>query len=138
MQTSKTLKQGIVTAVGRRKTATARIRLYNKKGPFLINNKSIDEYFPSLSDKQTYLEPFKLLNVLDKYSFSAKVTGSGKTGQLGAVVHGLSRALAKLDAKNYRPLLKKNKFLTRDQRMKERRKPGYAQSARARKQSPKR
>ena len=125
-------------AVGRRKTANARIRLYLKKGDLIVNDKPIEEYFPLESDKQTYTQPLKLTGTLDKFSITAKVEGSGKTGQLEAVVHGIARALAKVDPDKFRPVLKKHGLLTRDSRMKERRKAGLAQSARAKKQSPKR
>jgi small subunit ribosomal protein S9 len=134
----KTKKSNYIYSVGRRKTASARVRLYPKKGPILVNDVPIEQYFPLEVYKTFYLEPFRITDTQEKYSASIKVIGSGKTGQLGAVVHGLSRALAKADEKKYRPLLKKRGFLTRDPRMKERRKPGLAQSARARKQSPKR
>jgi len=128
---------GYVHAVGRRKTANARVRLYAKKGPIIVNDKPIEAYFPLESHKALYLEPFRITETLDRYSASIKVLGSGQSGQLGAVVHGLARALAKADPK-YRTPLKRRGLLTRDQRMKERRKPGLAQAARARKQSPKR
>lgn len=133
----KTAKKYIY-AVGRRKTATARVRLFLKKGPIIVNQKPIEEYFPLSSQKTYYLQPFKATNTLDKFSATIKVFGSGKTGQLEAVRHGLSRALAIAEPDKYRPALKKRGFLTRDSRMKERRKAGYAQSARAKKQSPKR
>ncbi|MCH7952062.1 30S ribosomal protein S9 [Patescibacteria group bacterium] len=135
---TKTKKSDFIHAVGRRKTANARIRLYQKKGPIIVNDMPIEEYFPLKVYKHDYLEPFQTTNTLEKYSATIKVLGSGKSGQLGAVVHGIARALAKADPKKYRPLLKKRGFLTRDPRMKERRKPGLAQSARAKKQSPKR
>lgn len=135
-QTAK--KSDFIYSVGRRKTARARIRLSPKKGPILVNDISIDKYFPLKVYKTNYLEPFRITETLDKYSATIKVEGSGKIGQLGAVVHGLSRALAKADQKKFRPILKKHGLLTRDARMKERRKPGLAQSARAKKQSPKR
>jgi len=131
-------KSNTIFTVGRRKTSTARIRLYQKKGPILINDKPIEEYFPLESQKTAYLEPFNLTKTLGRFSATVKVLGSGKQGQLGAVIHGFARALALAEPKDYRPILKKHGLLTRDQRMKERRKPGLAQSARAKKQSPKR
>ena len=134
----KTKKTDFYYAVGRRKTANARVRLYHKKGQIIVNEVPIEEYFPLKVDKQKYLEPFRLTNSLEKFSATVKVNGSGKYGQLGAVIHGFSRALATIDPKEYRPVLKKHGFLTRDSRRKERRKPGLAQSARAGKQSPKR
>lgn len=131
-------KPDFIYALGRRKTADARIRLYRKKGPLLVNDKPIDVYFPLESEREKYLAPFKITRTLGKFSATVKVQGSGKSGQLGAVVHGLARALSTVDPKEYRPILKKAGLLTRDSRMKERRKAGYAQSARAKKQSPKR
>lgn len=131
-------KKDYIYAVGRRKTASARVRLYPRKGPILVNQKPIEEYFPLEVWQHKYLKPFQLTNSLDKYSATIKVSGSGKLGQLGAITHGLARALSQADPKDYRPLLKKHGLLTRDPRMKERRKAGLAQSARAKKQSPKR
>lgn len=131
-------KDRYIWAVGRRKTATATIKLYSKKGELLVNEKQISDYFPSEVDEVLYSEPLRTTNLLGKVSATFKVTGSGKNAQLGAVVHALSRAINKLDEEKYHSLLKKKGFLTRDPRMKERRKPGYAQKARAKKQSPKR
>ncbi len=89
-------------------------------------------------NKIVYEEPFKTTETEGKYYASIKVTGSGKNGQLGAVTHGLARALDKVNPEDYHASLKKAGLLTRDPRMKERRKAGLAQSARAKKQSPKR
>jgi small subunit ribosomal protein S9 len=125
-------------AVGRRKTATARVSLKIKPGDMLVNNKPIFEYFPSEAEKNIYLTPLKLVGLEEKCSLIIKVNGSGKSGQLGAVQHGIARALSLVDPQKYRPIMKRHGLLTRDQRMKERRKAGYAQSARAKKQSPKR
>ncbi len=134
----KTSKPEFIYAVGRRKTASARVRLYLKKGPILVNEKPIEEYFPLESHKQQYLKPLKITKTEGKFSATVKVIGSGKSGQLGAVMHGIARALSLADSKEFRPVLKKHGLLTRDPRMKERRKSGLAQSARAKKQSPKR
>lgn len=141
-------------AVGRRRTATARVRLYpltkaKKKdlkiwdyklapGALIVNKKPASDYFPGEVFKLAYSEPFRTTNTSNKFAATAQVSGSGKIGQLEAVVHGIARALEKSDQEKYRPILKKRGFLTRDSRMKERRKAGYAQSARAKKQSPKR
>jgi len=125
-------------AVGRRKTATARVRLYQKKGDFLVNQLAAGQYFTSKDAVVKYMFPLKLTGTEAKFSFSAKVEGSGKSAQLDAVVHGLARALAKIDADVYKPLLKKQGLLTRDSRMKESRKVGTGGKARRRKQSPKR
>lgn len=124
-------------AIGRRKTAVARIRLYAGKGEILVNNLPIEKYFPGEIAKKLFVEPLRTTNTFEKYHATIKVVGSGFSGQLGAVIHGLSRALLKVDP-SFRSILKKRGLLTRDDRMKERRKPGLAQKARARKQSPKR
>ncbi|OGD85480.1 30S ribosomal protein S9 [Candidatus Curtissbacteria bacterium RBG_13_35_7] len=124
-------------AHGRRKEAAARVRLYKGRGQTIVNNKPIEEYFPSHVAKNEYLKPFHLTQTIGKYYATIKVEGSGKIGQLGAVVHGISRALNLVDEK-YHPILKKAGLLTRDPRVKERRKYGRAQKARKGKQSPKR
>lgn len=130
-------KAKYIPAIGRRKTATARVRLYEKKGPIIVNDLPIKKYFPGEVNKTLYMEPFRVTNTLGKYSATIKVKGSGKNGQLGAVIHGTARALIKAD-ENFRPILKKRGFLTRDSRKKERRKAGRAHKARAKKISPKR
>lgn len=122
---------------GSRKEARARVRLYEKGGPMVVNERSIEEYFPGEVSKTYYLMPFKLTDTMGKYSATIKVEGSGKSGQLGAVVHGLSRALLSVNS-DFRPVLKKAGLLTRDPRAKERRKYGLAQKARKGKQSPRR
>ena len=134
----KKAKADFYYAVGRRKSASARVRVYPKKGPILVNGIPIEKYFPMATHKQAYLRPFMVTRTSGKFSATCKVSGSGKNGQLGAVIHGLSRALVLANPKKFKPLLKKQGLLTRDPRMKERRKPGLAQSARAKKQSPKR
>lgn len=128
-------------ATGSRKTSTAVIKLIKGKQsdqPIIVNGVSIDEYWPGESLRQIWQEPFRTTNTLNRFTGSAKVNGSGKIGQLGAFVLAASRALIKIDPEDLRPILKKRGLLTRDSRQKERRKPGLAQKARARKQSPKR
>ena len=135
----KTKKESYIYAVGRRRTAAARVRLHpNKKGGIIVNNKPIEEYFPGEVLKKLYLAPLKTCNVIDKYLVTVRVEGSGQMGQLGAIVHGISRALVNLNKEKFRPILKKRGFLTRDPRMKERRKVGTGGKARRKKQSPKR
>jgi len=147
----KAIKPSFYQAVGRRKEATARVRLYVgedeeievlgkkiKKGEIIVNNRPIESYFPGETYKKLYLEPFRMTNTLNRFVTSIKVQGGGLVGQLGAVIHGVSRVLNKIDKEKFRPVLKKRGFLTRDPRAKERRKAGYAQKARAKKQSPKR
>jgi small subunit ribosomal protein S9 len=127
-----------IYAVGRRKTATARVRLYLKKGDLLVNDKAAGQYFPSKIAMDIYMKPLQLTNMVDKFSFSAKVAGSGKQAQVEAVAHGLARALANHDPEDFRPVLKQHGLLTRDPRMKESRKVGMGGKARRKKQSPKR
>ncbi|EKD67603.1 MAG: 30S ribosomal protein S9 [uncultured bacterium] len=98
----------------------------------------VQEYFPGEVNNHAYMLPLKITGTQDKYIVSVKVQGGGKQGQLGAAVHGIARALDKVDTEQYHSLLKKRGLLTRDPRMKERRKAGMAHKARARKQSPKR
>lgn len=137
-KTKKGRKKSYTYAVGRRKTATARIRLFKGKGKILVNEKPIEEYFPGEVAKVFYTQPFQLTDTVGKYHATIRVTGSGKNGQLDAVVHGISRALDKENKGLYHPALKKHKFLTRDARARERRKPGQMGRARKKKQSPKR
>ena len=138
-KTTKFKKDRFIYAIGRRKEATARVRLYpNKKGDIIINGKPIEEYFPGESLSGRYLVPLRTCNVIGKYLITVKVQGSGKMGQVGAVIHGISRVLVKLNEKQYRPILKKKGLLTRDSRAKERRKAGTGGKARRAKQSPRR
>lgn len=138
-------------AVGRRKEASARARLYVVtsekttvygkelgKGEILVNGRPVESYFPGEVYKKMYFEPFRTTNTANRFATGILVTGGGLTGQLGAVIHAISRALVKVDPEKFRPILKKRGFLTRDPRAKQRRKAGFAGKARARKQSPKR
>lgn len=127
-----------IFAVGRRKEAVARVRLTEGKGQITVNGKPIGEYFSGSTNSKIYQRPFEITNTLGKYMVSVKVEGGGNFSQLGAVVHGIARALSKADSQKLRQLLKKEGLLTRDARVKERRKYGRAGKARARKQSPKR
>lgn len=137
-KTQRGRKKSYIYAIGRRKTAVARIRLFKGKGDLLVNDKPIETYFPGKVNKILYLKPFRVTESEGKYYTTIKVEGSGKESQLGAVIHGLARALDKENPEIYHTSLKIAGLLTRDPRMKERRKPGYAQKARAKKQSPKR
>lgn len=125
-------------AVGKRRSATARIRLFRGKGETLINNKPAEAYFPGMVNKDTWTKPFKVVDVMDKYFATVKVRGGGLQGQIDAVVQGIAKALAKTDRENYRHLLKRAGLLTRDSRIRERRKVGMGGKARRQKQSPKR
>ena len=123
-------KQNYTFTVGRRKTSSARVRLFKGAGENTINDKKING---SLVDK-----PFKVADCVGKFYFSAVVVGGGKVSQLQAVVHGVSRALVKLDPEKYRIPLKKEGLLMRDPRERQRRMVGTGGKARRKKQSPKR
>lgn len=143
-------KKNYKIAVGRRKGAIARLRLYMdlkeslmigeqtvKKGDVFVNGKKIEDYFRGKTAKATYEEPFRITNTLEKYTITVKVVGGGQVGQMDAFIHALSRALSSLDEKN-KQILKKKGFLTRDARVRERRKVGMGGKARRKRQSPKR
>lgn len=134
----KSSRSKYVFAVGRRKRSVARVRLFQGSGKTLVNGKPIEEYFSGEVARVKYSAPLELVGEGKKFYALVKVVGGGFSSQLGAFVHGLARALNLLDGENYRPALKKAGLLTRDPREKERRKPGYAQKSRKRKQSPKR
>jgi len=133
----KPAKTETLMGTGRRKTAVARVWLKNAKGALLVNDKPIEDYFRSETEKKIYEEPLRVVNRTGQFSGTIKLEGGGVSAQLGAVVHGLARALASYDP-SFRETLSKKKLLTRDSRMKERRKYGHAGKARKRKQSPKR
>jgi len=112
-----------VQAIGRRKEATAIIRLSKDKPQVTINGRTLNDYFPIASLQNKIFEPFSKANIENKYSISIKVKGGGLTGQAEAIRLGISRALVKLDS-TLKPTLKKYKLLTRDSRMVERKKYG--------------
>jgi small subunit ribosomal protein S9 len=116
---------------GRRKSSVARVRLVPGSGKITINKRSIDEYFGLDTLKVIVRQPLALTSTLDKFDVITKVEGGGFTGQAGAIRHGIARALLEVDSETYRPLLKKAGFLTRDSRMKERKKYGLKAARRA-------
>ncbi len=109
--------------VGRRKASTARVRVMAGSGDFMVNGKTLEEYFPRLGDAQAILSPLEETASKASIDVSAVVKGGGPTGQTGAVVMGLARALAKMNP-DWHPVMAKGNFLRRDARMKERKKPG--------------
>ena len=123
--------------VGRRKEAIARVWLKLGKGNILVNGRPINEYFAYLSNNKVLEEPFRVVNRIGQISGTIKVGGGGIKSQADAVIHGISRALISLDETLRSPLAKRS-LLTRDSRVKERRKYGLAGKARKKKQSPKR
>jgi small subunit ribosomal protein S9 len=108
---------------GRRKTSVARVRLATGTGKVLVNGRSLEEYFPLETQRTDVLLPLNLTDTFSKLDVRINVCGGGMSGQAGAVRHGISRALLNVDA-NFRPILKSAGFLTRDPRMKERKKYG--------------
>lgn len=126
-----------ISTVGRRKEAVARVRIMGGNGQVTVNGRPIVEYFPGAVFQRKYQKPLDLTKTSGKYTISAKVEGGGRVSQLEAVIHGIARALSKQDPA-LRVILKREGLLTRDARVKERRKFGLAGKARAKKQSPKR
>jgi len=118
-------------ATGRRKSSVARVRLLPGKGDILINKRPLDEYFGMELLRQEVKRPFVVTDTEGKFDVLATVNGGGTTGQAGALRHGIARALCLVDAEAYRPLLKSEGFLTRDPRMKERKKYGLKKARRA-------
>lgn len=116
---------------GRRKSSVARVRLYKGSGKIVINDRSIDDYFGLETLKLIVRQPLALTDNSDKFDVVCRVAGGGVTGQAGAIRHGISRALLKFDSENLRQSLKKAGFLTRDPRMKERKKYGLKAARRA-------
>ena len=117
-------------AVGRRKKAIARVRLIPGEGNIIINKRNLDEYFGYETLKTVVRQPLTLTETLGKFDVIVNCKGGGFTGQAGAIRHGISRALLQADPE-YRPALKKAGFLTRDPRMKERKKYGLKAARRA-------
>jgi len=115
---------------GRRKKSIARVRLVNGNGNITINNKAMDEFLGVETLKVIVKQPLVATNSLDKFDVIAKVTGGGISGQAGAIRHGIARALVEANAE-YRPTLKAAGFLTRDARMKERKKYGLKKARKA-------
>jgi small subunit ribosomal protein S9 len=107
---------------GRRKNAVACVRVYPGKGQITINDKSLDDYFGMETLKLIVRQPLVATETLEQFDIICKVVGGGLSGQAGAIRHGISRALVKTDEEAYKATLKKAGFLTRDSRMKERKK----------------
>jgi len=129
----------LYTGTGRRKTSVARVFLYEEKGEFFVNNMKAEEYFSSDVDKIKWEKPFHAIGISHpeaKFSATIKVSGSGKSSQIDAVVLGISRALSKIDIE-FDKILRKQGFMTRDSRMVERKKP-FLHKARKRPQYSKR
>ena len=120
----------VITATGRRKSSVARVYLVPGTGKVTINKKDMDEYFGLETLKIIVRQPLEATNMADKFDVIVNVKGGGFTGQAGAIRHGIARALNKYDL-DLRPTLKKAGYLTRDPRMKERKKYGLKKARRA-------
>jgi small subunit ribosomal protein S9 len=116
--------------IGRRKASTARVRISSGSGEFIVNEKPLEEYFPRLGDSAQILGPLETAGQRNSLDVSALVSGGGVTGQTGAVILGVARALLKLNP-DLRAALRKAGFLTRDSREKERKKPGLKRARKA-------
>ena len=116
---------------GRRKNAVACVRMYPGKGQITINDKSLDDYFGMETLKLIVRQPLVATDTLEQFDIICKVVGGGLSGQAGAIRHGVSRALVKADEEANKAILKKAGFLTRDSRMKERKKYGLKKARKA-------
>lgn len=116
---------------GRRKKSVARVRLYQGTGNVTINDRNIDDYFGLETLKLIVRQPLELTGLTDKFDIECRVAGGGVTGQAGAIRHGIARALLQYNSEELRSELKKAGFLTRDPRMKERKKYGLKAARRA-------
>ena len=108
---------------GRRKTATARVRITKGAGKILVNARPIEDYFPIALTRKIIVQPLTLTETLGKFNVQANINGGGSTGQAGALRHGIARALVKFN-EEFRSILRKGGLLTRDPRMRERKKYG--------------
>ena len=117
-------------ATGRRKTSIAKVWLKKGTGKIYVNGKDFNDYFSRDSHKMQIVRPFELINQATDYDVKSTVTGGGHTGQAGALVQGIARALLKFD-ENFKPTLRKEKLTTRDSRSVERKKPGRAKARRS-------
>ena len=118
-------------AVGRRKEAIARVRLVPGNGTITINGRAFEDYFPNKLHQQLITDPFTVLGLNDAYDVIARIKGGGPSGQAGALRLGIARALNEIDVENNRPTLKKAGFLSRDARVKERKKAGLKKARKA-------
>lgn len=123
-------EQAYFYGTGRRKSAVAKVRLMSGAGAIIVNGVPYEEVFPRIEQRQRVVEPLLVTDSLSKYSAVVKVAGGGITGQSGAISHGIARALLKAD-ENYRRPLRQNGLLTRDSRVKERKKAGLKRARKA-------
>jgi small subunit ribosomal protein S9 len=119
------------SATGRRKESVSRVRIVPGSGKWTINGKDLDAYFPNKVHQQLIKEPFVLTNLVDRFDVIARIHGGGTTGQAGSLRLGIARALNDVDSDVNRPVLKKAGLLTRDARVKERKKAGLKKARKA-------
>jgi small subunit ribosomal protein S9 len=117
------MDDNVFYATGRRKNAIARVRIKAGAGNMIVNNRGLEDYFGRETSRMVIMQPFELTQTMGRYDVTARVRGGGLSGQAGALKHGISRALLEVD-QGYRQTLKKAGFLTRDSRVKERKKYG--------------
>ncbi len=120
----------IAQTTGRRKAAVARVRFFPGEGKIEINNRTLEDYFPSETHRMIVTEPLRVAEVADRYDIKASIVGGGVSGQAGALVLGIARAIVEDDPEK-RDILKRNGFLTRDARVKERKKYGLKKARKA-------
>lgn len=118
-------------AVGRRKQAIARVRLIPGSGTITVNGRTLEDYFPNKLHQQLINDPFTVLELAGSYDVIARISGGGPSGQAGALRLGIARSLNGIDEENNRPTLKKAGFLSRDARVKERKKAGLKKARKA-------
>ncbi len=118
-------------AVGRRKQAIARVRIVPGTGVITVNGRTFEDYFPNKLHQQLVKDPFTVLNLTDAYDVIARISGGGPSGQAGALRLGIARSLNGIDVENNRATLKKAGFLSRDARVKERKKAGLKKARKA-------
>ena len=123
-------KQAYFYGTGKRKTAVAQVRLLPGNGAIVVNGKPYEELFPRLEHRRTIVQPLLVTDNLGKYNAVVKVAGGGISGQGGAISHGIARALVRAD-ESLKPILRQNGLLTRDSRVKERKKPGLKRARKA-------
>jgi small subunit ribosomal protein S9 len=124
-------EQAYTYAVGRRKTAVAQVRLYSDAGPVVVDDRLMEEAFPYSIWQQIINEPFTVTSTQGRFRVVAKLSGGGVNGRAGALRHGIARALAEVENGKFRGDLKRAGLLTRDARVKERKKPGLKRARKA-------
>ena len=125
------VEQAYTYAVGRRKTAVAQVRLYSDAGPVVVDDRLMEEAFPYSIWQQIINEPFTVTSTQGRFHVVAKLSGGGVNGRAGALRHGIARALAEVENGKFRGDLKRAGLLTRDARVKERKKPGIKRARKA-------